>query len=459
MGSVKKTAIKRVSVERLFGLYDYEIPPSDDKEDIATILILYGDNGSGKTTLLRLIFHLLAWEHTQGHKSFVARTKFGRVIIEFSNQWQVTAFREGDSLIGSFRMRLQKGEQMIAETEFIADSQNSIPREGLKAEENDSFLDQLRKMNLSLYLLGDDRRISITSPEPRRPYLERRRRAELISEEGSWELVRGWSQEEADPEQISIRLLEESMDRLRAWIRDHAMRGSTRGESGVYEIFAGIVENIATDAMRGQRKKATKREHLVERIRKIEERNRDFHAFGLSPSFNGQKLLAAISEAPVNKFKDIRPIIVPYLESVEAKLDALSDIQKTVERFVATVNSFVVDKAISFHIGRGLMIRSRNHEELRPAMLSSGERHLLLLFCNAVTALDRQTIFIIDEPEISLNVKWQRNLITSLLRFAEDRPIQFVFATHSLEILSQHMDKVVKLESRGSRNEKASSEA
>ncbi len=141
---------------------------------------------------------------------------------------------------------------------------------------------------------------------------------------------------------------------------------------------------------------------------------------------------------------------MPYLDSFEAKLDALDKIYTSLKIFVDTINSFMVDKMIVFNMGRGFKIYSRNKEELSPAMLSSGERHLLLLFCNAIITLKAQSIFIIDEPEISLNIKWQRKLISSLLNLTRNNPIQYIFASHSLEILSQHLDKVVKLENKKS---------
>ena len=52
----------------------------------------------------------------------------------------------------------------------------------------------------------------------------------------------------------------------------------------------------------------------------------------------------------------------------------------------------------------------------------------------------------IDEPEISLNVKWQRELIQSLLEITEGANVQFIFASHSIELISQHLNRVVKLE-------------
>jgi predicted ATP-dependent endonuclease of OLD family len=52
----------------------------------------------------------------------------------------------------------------------------------------------------------------------------------------------------------------------------------------------------------------------------------------------------------------------------------------------------------------------------------------------------------IDEPEISLNIKWQRNLIKALVDITDGESTQFIFASHSMEILSVHLDKVIRLE-------------
>jgi hypothetical protein len=265
---------------------------------------------------------------------------------------------------------------------------------------------------------------------------------------GSWPTVRVGGEERADPEQISIMLLEESMRRLRGWIRNRVMRGATRGESDVNVIFAEIVDKIAGERKKEPRKRAIRREHIVQRIGTIEERNRQFSRFGLTPAFKGERLMGAIEKASSNKFRSIHPIMVPYLDSFEAKLNALDDIQDIIQRFVSTINSFLVDKTVSFHVGRGFKIEARGREELSPGMLSSGERHLLLLFSNALTGLDQQSIFIIDEPEISLNIKWQRKLVSSLIECSREGLVQYVFASHSMEILAQHMDKVVKLEQR-----------
>lgn len=95
------------------------------------------------------------------------------------------------------------------------------------------------------------------------------------------------------------------------------------------------------------------------------------------------------------------------VNEIYSKLNAVDEVHSRIDSLISTINSFLADKTISFHVRRGFRIRSCTNEQLSPRVLSSGERHLLLLFCNTITALDKRSIFIIDEPEISLNIKIQ----------------------------------------------------
>ena len=59
---------------------------------------------------------------------------------------------------------------------------------------------------------------------------------------------------------------------------------------------------------------------------------------------------------------------------------------------------------------------------------------------------DMPSIFIIDEPELSLNIKWQRKLVHALNALVQGKSNQFLFATHSMEIIPQHRRAVVQSE-------------
>ena len=139
-------------------------------------------------------------------------------------------------------------------------------------------------------------------------------------------------------------------------------------------------------------------------------------------------------------------VIKPYVDGIKARLDALEKIQKSIATFVRSVNSFYSNKEVKFHLAKGLTIQTPDGETLNPTLLSSGEKQLLLLFCNILTAQDQQSIFIIDEPELSLNVKWQRQLIQALLDCTRGGRMQFILATHSIELLALHQHNVLRLD-------------
>ena len=145
----------------------------------------------------------------------------------------------------------------------------------------------------------------------------------------------------------------------------------------------------------------------------------------------------------------IGQILRPYIEGNAVRLNALKDVQEIVTTFVDSMNSFYINKQVRFDLRDGVKIYTRDRKRINPRMLSSGEKELLLLFCNVLVAKKTETVFIIDEPELSLNVTWQRMLINALLRLVGTSKVQFLLATHSIELLSLYMDCVMRLSVNG----------
>ena len=142
-------------------------------------------------------------------------------------------------------------------------------------------------------------------------------------------------------------------------------------------------------------------------------------------------------------------ILATYIESLESRLDAVTPIYNMLDKFVSIINGLLRDKVISFKLGTGFYIVNMNGDPLLANQLSSGEQQLILLFCYVIVARDQPSIFMIDEPEISLNIKWQRKLVQTLLDMTDGENVQFIFASHSMELLAQHRDKVVIMTSKG----------
>lgn len=80
----------------------------------------------------------------------------------------------------------------------------------------------------------------------------------------------------------------------------------------------------------------------------------------------------------------------------------------------------------------GLEVEAEEGQPLRLSQLSSGELQVLCIVVKAIGA--RGGVVIIDEPELSLHIDWQRDLLPMLRKVAPQS--QFIVATHSPELMT-----------------------
>ena len=123
-------------------------------------------------------------------------------------------------------------------------------------------------------------------------------------------------------------------------------------------------------------------------------------------------------------------------ELEENKLNILSPLE--------VVNSLVRDifnhSGISF--GKRLSLGD-SAKAINSNVLSAGEKQMLSFVC--YNAFYNDAIILIDEPELSLHVDWQRHLYSILEK--QNNSNQFIFATHSPFIYSKYPDKELMINS------------
>jgi predicted ATP-dependent endonuclease of OLD family len=246
------------------------------------------------------------------------------------------------------------------------------------------------------------------------------------------------------PEDISKKLLESAIKRTEEWFRRRVIGSGTRGDSGVNELYAKILKRLADTG--GDEAKGTTKKQIESRIKKLSKESGNYSKYGLLSEFDSQEILSILNDANAQAYNVIVDVLSPYLDSIETKNNAMANIYERIDTFVTVAGKFYTNKSLSFDLREGIRITSSSGKVLEPSMLSSGERHLLLLFCTSIVTGGAPSILMIDEPEISLNIKWQRMLIDALMQCIGDNDIQFIFSTHSLEILAKHKSRVVKLE-------------
>jgi predicted ATP-binding protein involved in virulence len=89
------------------------------------------------------------------------------------------------------------------------------------------------------------------------------------------------------------------------------------------------------------------------------------------------------------------------------------------------------NKTISFS-DTSIVVKDGTGVEIGLASLSSGEKHLIQLFVE--TLLAQESAILIDEPEISIHVHWQRELVAAFRTL--NPKAQFILATHSPEVMA-----------------------
>ncbi|MDH0133549.1 ATP-binding protein [Pseudomonas asiatica] len=115
-----------------------------------------------------------------------------------------------------------------------------------------------------------------------------------------------------------------------------------------------------------------------------------------------------------------------------------------IKEFCETLNEFFRHSHKELSIDSvGKIKVSQQGKNVELMNLSSGEKQLLILLSHARFASTRKNAFIVDEPEISLHMRWQEMLVDSLL--SESKGNQFIFATHSPEIVGYHVENCINL--------------
>lgn len=304
------------------------------------------------------------------------------------------------------------------------------------------MLESIRQLNITTFYLSDDRKILNSLTSNNNEFEENN----ILINDSDIILSKNY-------ERIAIKkllnekrlALEPTIERLIDWIRNRIISGSRMGEKNSQVIFSDIIKNYIILSETESRLKD--KDTLLKELDDLEIKIPAYVSMGLIEELDTKGIRSSIKKAKTNEqIKFLSTVISPFLESINAKLNALESVVRTINLFLETVNGYFTNKTVTFHLSKGFTLaQTHDGEPLDFNWLSSGEKQLLLLLINTITSADDATIFIIDEPEISLNIKWQRKLIKTLLDFSSEKNIQFILATHSFELLSAYKNSITKL--------------
>lgn len=125
--------------------------------------------------------------------------------------------------------------------------------------------------------------------------------------------------------------------------------------------------------------------------------------------------------------------IVENMQNFTSKADIgekLQDLYGKHNLFVAKINELFKETGKSFISDKfEFVIDNQEQKNLNYELLSSGEKQIFYILLKVLLQEDKPTIFLLDEPEISLHITWQEKLIKFIRELNPN--CQVIAVTHS----------------------------
>ncbi|EGW22981.1 AAA family ATPase [Methylobacter tundripaludum] len=417
-----------IKIEKLFDIFDYDI---EFKEEGITILT--GPNGYGKTTVLKILDALA----TQNGPFFIGLL-FKKIVLEFSDRNVITLQKEDDNDVliktlgksktvhlnrKSFNSALQK---ILKDMPFLRplDADKWLDRRTDNIYNTETLLQKflpifpefaaaIHAIGLPIipevYFIREQRLLlPVLSPRRRqfssRPYMEE-------------EVFDTFS-----------KTIEEYAKELRENIRETLAKSSQINQE-LDSSFPRRLFDQQQDISEEEFK------HRFDKVREIQKSLSEFELFDIKEDSH-----------PTYKPENAKALYV-YIDDTEKKLAVFSDLLGKLKAFTGILNERrFTFKRIDISKEDGFKFSTDLAKPLALGDLSSGEQQEVVLLYELLFKVKPGTLVLIDEPELSLHVVWQKQFLDDLFKIIELQKINIVVATHSPQIINNHWDLTVDLE-------------
>lgn len=445
--------VRSISVDKLFGLYDHTVDLFLDHR----ITIIHGPNGVGKTTLLRLTHGVFSQDY-----ALLFSVPFDQLSFELDDGTTINIRKVIHEAQEKSRSDLPKGKLKITFTrpDWLIPQEFELAAEQLRFDEwaaqhegsmpwvhkvgADRWLDQRTETIMSAFELWNSN--SIETGERSLSGLQA-----VVPE--SFNEVAGLVNTYFVEAQRLVRL---GSSNRRRWT-PYGTHSITPAVNYDAKDLASRVKDSFTQYGRvSQRLDQTFPQRLFEYGRELlsnEQITESIKALEKERErLEGAGILDEISPYPfdVSKIDQADPAQLAamslYVEDSKLKLNVLSELASRVEPLLTSINAKFKNKRIQLDKEKGLVATISGGGELRPDQLSSGEQHEIVLLYNLLFRVAPNTLVLIDEPELSLHIEWQRRVLPELLGIAANARIDALVATHSPSIVGDRDDLMIALD-------------
>jgi len=426
------------------GLFGRREPVILDLTNNATIV--YGINGSGKTTVLKLLNAILS-----GRLYEIRNFNFKSLLLVLDDNSGIKATRTkkkhqddecSDRAIYELKIQhIGSNKKVIVSAKIDNEAELSERLPTDRIEMDIPELNRIGRREWHDTITGDilNEREILERYSDRLPWLQ-------LTTEIDWyrNLIKGFS----------VKLIQtQRLMTLKTDMRKYHSRGGARYQNTVIEYSDRLTELIRDRLSESMHQSQSLDSSYPKRLLRK----------GSSGRLSDKKLLHLVAETERlgNKLRNVN--LLPKGDSIDITLKSISEdnrraiglyLSDSVEKYTALepfadklllfldiVNSkFNPRKTVEVGGHEGIRIGLANGDSIHPRHLSSGEQHEIVLLFDLIFFSKPGTLVLIDEPEISLHIDWQKTFLSDVEAIGNAADLKFLLATHSPAIIGNRVD-------------------
>lgn len=441
VNEMNSTNLKSFKIFGLFDRYDVELP--FDKQ----VNIFIGENGLGKTTILNCLYYVLQKKYSQ-----LENIPFQQIEISFRNTSVPITISKADVI--SYNQR-RNGRRVVYDEDyfdFLLSELRITPRE-LDVLSSDEFeylvrhysnmqgvpihvarkriINMIETHNISKHrhIKGDEKKIQLLN--------------KAINENLSERIIYLPTYRRIENDFSNLNIRNEELNNSEMLIRF--------GMSDVQKYIDTILDQIRSLAVEGFNKMTGL---LLEQYTEGDNIAYGYTSIDLEivkivldrlgdkiDSKTKQDIIKLINTDQIYGYNHLH--LVNLLHKLIANYDQQKHYDDRINGFVNTCNKYLNDKKFRYNPSN-LTLKiymddsTEDQEPVKLTQLSSGEKQIVSLFSKLYLESDEKSIVIIDEPELSLSIKWQQMLLPDIMRSQNCKFLLTV--THSPFIFENEFD-------------------
>lgn len=437
------TSLESIEIEGLFGKYNYLINFRDD------ISIWVSENGIGKTTILNIIVAILT-----GDQNILMDINFKKVIVNISGEsYQID--KEQYFQVNSTDNRYSKRiETVLEELSMYMPRSYSIKLRNDFAHKKYidlEFIKELsyRSFNNNIDLIKDKKIMYILDELKELQYKDLSRTLYKINEalkedilfyptyrrvEVGLDKVFLNRRDKYNRYELSPKYMEFGMNDIKNRISNVLDKMRRDANTAYIEMNANIISELLKKNV----------SYYLNKYNPI-----DMHKVDVIIKRIGEERIDNIDSLKSFLDKSSRGKTIPnieflsyYLQKLVKIYDAQKPLDSKLRKFSDVCTKYLSGKKIIYNETLLTMnVYDCNDEKIDFEDLSSGEKQVISIFSKVYLDVVTPCIFIIDEPEISLSIEWQKEFLKDI--FNSEKIGLMIATTHSPFIFKNEYRKFV----------------